>query len=264
MTVVVKIGGAAGNDPSTLLEELRDRDDCVLVHGGSDDADRLGARLGVEARTFTSPTGVVSRRTDPAQLEVIVLALAGGVQTRLVAALNAAGRPAVGLSGVDGRLVAARRKDGVREVVEGRVLRVTDDRSGTVESVDPRLLRLLLGSGYLPVVGPPALTPAGEVVNVDADRVAASVATALGASDLVLLTNVPGLLRDPSDLASRIPEVPRDEIEAVLPLARGRMRKKVLAAQEALRGGVGRAVIAPADRPTPIAAALAGGGTTFR
>jgi [amino group carrier protein]-L-2-aminoadipate 6-kinase len=264
MTVVVKIGGAAGNDPSVLLEELKDRDDCVLVHGGSGEADRLGDRLGVAARTFTSPTGVVSRRTDAEQIEVLVLALAGGVQTRLVARLNALGRPAVGLSGVDGRLVAARRKEGVREVVDGRVMRVRDDRSGAIETVDPKLLRLLLAAGYLPVVGPPALDRDGEVVNVDADRVAASIATALGATDLVLLTNVPGLLRDPTDPASRIPEVTREGIEAVLPIARGRMRKKVLAAQEALHGGVARAVIASSERPMPVATALAGGGTTFR
>lgn len=264
MTVVVKIGGAAGNDPGALLHELRGREDCVLVHGGSDAVDRLGARLGVAPRSFTSPTGVVSRRTDAAQLEVIVLALAGEVQTRLVAGLNALGRPAVGLSGVDGRLVAAHRKEGAREVVGGRILRVADDRSGAIESVDPKLLNLLLSAGYLPVVGPPALTPEGEVLNVDADRVAATVAVALGASDLVLLTNVPGLLGDPSDPSTLLREVAREGIAEVLPLARGRMRKKVLAAEEALRGGVRRAVIAPSDRDSPIADALAGGGTTFR
>jgi len=264
MTLVVKIGGAAGNDPANVLAEIAQRTDCVLVHGGSEDADRLGARLGVPARTFTSPSGVVSRHTDEAQLEVIVLALAGGLQTRLVSQLAALGARAVGLSGVDGGTLRARRKEGAREVVDGRVLRVMDDRSGTLERVDPGLLTLLLNAGFVPVVGPPAITPEGEVVNVDADRVAAAIAVALGATDLVLLTNVPGLLRAPPDPATRIREVPRDGFDPILALARGRMRKKVLAAQEALHGGVARAVIAPSAAANPIASALAGEGTTFR
>jgi acetylglutamate/LysW-gamma-L-alpha-aminoadipate kinase len=264
VTLVVKIGGAAGNAADPLLREVAKRSDCVLVHGGSDEVDRLSERLGVPSRTFTSPSGVVSRHTDATQLEVVVLALPGAVQTRLVAGLTAVGARAVGLSGVDGRLLRAHRTEGAREVVEGRVLRLADDRSGRIEAADPTLLQLLLTAGYLPVVGPPAVSATGEVLNVDADRAAAAIAIALGATDLVLLTNVAGLLRDPSDPASCIPTVARDGIEEVLPLAQGRMRKKVLAAQEALRGGVGRAVIARSDRPEPIASALAGEGTTFR
>lgn len=264
MTRVVKIGGAVGNDAGPVLRELARERDSVLVHGGSDAVDRLAGRLGVPARTFTSPSGVESRHTDSAQLEVIVLALPGALQTRLVSELHALGARAVGLSGADGGTLLARRKEGARAVVDGRVMRVTDDRSGTLETVDPTLLRLLLGAGYLPVVGPPAITPEGEIVNVDADRAAAAIAVALGASDLVLLTNVPGLLRDPADPASRIAEVPRAGIERVLPLARGKMRKKVLAVREALEGGVPRAVIGPSNRPDPVAAALGGGGTTFR
>jgi len=264
MTLVVKIGGALGNSPRPVLEELARRSDRVLVHGGSGEIDRLGTRLGVPPRTFTSPSGVVSRRTDSAQLEVIVLALAGGIQTRLVADLRALGARAVGLSGADGGTLTARRKEGARAVEEGRVVRVADDRSGTLERVDPTLLRLLLSASFLPVVGPPAITLSGEVVNVDADRVAAAIAVALGAAELVFLSNVPGLLRDPADPTSRIPEVSPDHFEEALAVAQGRMRKKVLAAREAIAGGVGRVAIGSSDRPQPIASALRGEGTTFR
>jgi [amino group carrier protein]-L-2-aminoadipate 6-kinase len=265
VTLVVKVGGAPGNGLDGLLDEIARRPDrdLVLVHGGSEEVDRLGATLGRPSEYYTSPTGVVSRKSDPAHLEVLVLALPGAVQTRLVAALNGRGVGAVGLSGVDGRLVLARRKDGARAVVDGRVVVVKDDRAGTIESVNADLLRLLLGRGLLPVVGPPAITAAGEVVNVDADRVAAAVAGALGAEALVLLTNVPGLLRDPHDPATLIPSVARDAIDSVLPFAAGRMRKKVLAARAALEGHVPRVVIAPSQGTTPIEDALAGAGTAF-
>jgi [amino group carrier protein]-L-2-aminoadipate 6-kinase len=264
VTLVVKVGGAAGNALGPTLDDLAPRSDYVLVHGGSEEVDRLGASLGRPSVFYTSPSGVVSRKSDPAHLEVVVLALAGKVQTAIVSALAARGVRAVGLSGVDGGLLRARRKEGAREVVDGRVLRVLDDWSGTIESTDPAVLRALLAAGLVPVVGPPAITAAGEVVNVDADRAAAAVAVAMGASDLLLLTNVPGLLRDPKDLASVIREVDRASVEEVLPLAAGRMRKKVLAAQDALRGGVPRVVIASSSGPSPVARALDGEGTVFR
>ncbi len=192
-----------------------------------------------------------------------MLALAGKVQTELVAGLGARGVRAVGLSGVDGGLLLARRKTGVRAVQDGKVVHLADDRSGTIEAVNAALLRVLLAAGIAPVVGPPAVTAEGEVVNVDADAAAAAVAGALGAESLLLLTNVPGLLRNPDDPASVVPRVARSEFEAALDLATGRMRKKLLAARAAVDAGVGRVVIAPSGGDAPVAGALAGSGTVF-
>jgi len=263
MTTVVKVGGAAGNSIAGVLDDLVGRHDYVLVHGGSERVDRLVAALGRPAEYYTSPTGVVSRRSDSAHLEAVVLGLSGAVQTELVAALLTRGVRAIGLSGVDAGLLRARRKDGVREVVDGKVLRVRDDWSGTIEHVDAALLRSLLALGLVPVVGPPAVTERGEVVNVDADRVAAEVAVALRSEALVLLTNVPGLLRDRNVPASLIRSVARDEIDAALTVAEGRMRKKVLAARRAVEGGVPRVVIASSEGAAPVGRALAGEGTVF-
>jgi [amino group carrier protein]-L-2-aminoadipate 6-kinase len=263
VTLVVKVGGAVGNSLAPVVSDLAKRKDFVLVHGGSKEVDQLGAALGRPAEYYTSPSGVVSRRSDAAHLEVVTLALAGKVQTEIVAEFAKHGVRAVGLSGVDDRLLLARRKEGTRAVVEGRTIHLSDDLSGTVESVNNRLLRLLLSDGIAPVVGPPAVTVTGEVVNVDADRAAAKVAVALGAEALLLLTNVPGLLRDPEDLTSLIPHVGREEFEESLGFARGRMRKKLLAAREAREGGVPRVIIAASTGPDPVERALAGHGTVF-
>jgi [amino group carrier protein]-L-2-aminoadipate 6-kinase len=263
VTIVVKVGGAAGNSLGPALADLAGRHDYVLVHGGSDRVDRLGDALGRPSEYYTSPSGVVSRRSDPAHLEVVVMALAGTVQTELVAALARLGVRAVGLSGVDGGLLLARRKEGMRAVVDGHVVRVTDDWSGAIERVHVDLLRSLLAQGIVPVVGPPAITERGEVVNVDADRVAAEVAVALRAEALVLLTNVPGLLRERADPTSIVRTVGRLEIDAVLPLAEGRMRKKVLAAASAIAAGVPRVIIGASQGEAPVTRALAGEGTVF-
>lgn len=263
MTIVVKVGGAAGNAAGPVLADLASRDDYVLVHGGSGEIDRIGAALGRPAEYYTSPSGVVSRRSDAAHLEVVVLALAGQVQTELVAGLARRGVRAIGLSGVDAGLVLARRKTGARAVIDGRVVHLADDLSGTVERVDGALLRSMLGGGLVPVVGPPALAASGEVVNVDADAVAAAVAGSVGASELLLLTNVRGLLRDPDDPSTLIERARPDEIDGLLAVAAGRMRKKLLAARDALRAGVPRVVIAPSKVDAPVERALAGGGTVF-
>jgi [amino group carrier protein]-L-2-aminoadipate/L-glutamate 6-kinase len=263
VTLVVKVGGAVGNSLVPVISDLASRTDFVLVHGGSKEVDELGSALGRSAHYYTSPSGVVSRRSDAAHLEVVVLALAGKVQTEIVAEFGKRGVRAVGLSGVDDRLLLARRKEGIRAVMDGRTVHLTDDLSGTIESVNDALLQLLLQAGIAPVVGPPAVTASGEVVNVDADRAAARVAVALGAETLLLLTNVAGLLRDPADPTSLIAHVGRGEFESSLEYARGRMRKKLLAAHEAREGGVPRVVIGPSAGPTPVEAALRGSGTVF-
>jgi len=259
----VKVGGAVGNATGRLLDELATRHDCVLVHGGSEEIDRLGVALGQPPIHYTSPSGVVSRRCDAAQMEAVVLALAGKVQTELVAGLGARGVRALGLSGVDGRLVLARRKTGARAVVDGKVIRLADELAGSVERIDGPLLRSLLELGLTPVVGPPAITPEGLVVNVDADAVASALAGALRAEALVLLTNVPGLLRSLDDPASLVRSVPREGFDSALAWADGRMRKKLLAARDALTAGVSRVVIAPSAVEQPVGHALAGGGTVF-
>ena len=264
MTIVVKVGGAAGNDLAGALDEIAATPArFVVVHGGSEEVDRLGSALGLPSRYYTSPSGVVSRFTDDSRMEVVVLALAGAVQTRIVRELATRGVRAVGLSGADGGVVRARRKRGTRALENGRVVHLADDRAGSIESVDPDLLERLRGGGYLPVLGPPTLTPEGELVNVDADRIASEVAQALHAEALVLLTNVGGVRRDPEDPASRFDRVDSQNEAEVLAAARGRMHKKVRAALDARAGGVPRAVIGASSGRSPIARSLAGEGTVF-
>lgn len=262
--MVVKVGGAEGNDIDNVLLDLAPRRDYVLVHGGSNEVDRLAEALGRPTRWITSPSGVVSRYTDRQTMEVFTMALAGKMNTAIVARLQALGAPAVGLSGVDGGLILGRRKEAVRAVDNGRVLLVKDDHSGTVEQVNAGLIRTLFDAGYVPVISPPGVTPRGELINADADRIAAMVAVSMHAETLVLFTNVPGLLREPSDPASLIPEVPRDQLPHFMNFAYGRMKKKLIAAKEALEGGVARVVIASSQASDPVERALEGMGTVIR
>ncbi len=265
--IVVKVGGAAGVAIEPVIEDLaslvREGWPVVLVHGTSAAADALAARVGLPVRHITSPSGHVSRYTDPAMLEVYAAAAAGDVNTALVADLQGAGCNALGLAGVDGRLLVARRKDAVRAVEAGRQRIIRDDFTGQLESANGELLHLLLVAGYTPVIAPLALGLGGERLNVDGDRAAALVAGALGASALVILSNVPGLLADYPDESSLISHIDPAHLPMVESLAQGRMKKKLLAAREALATGVPTVILADSRRSEPIRAALAGRGTVI-
>ena len=263
-SIVVKVGGGAGIDVDAVLQDVAQRwkngEKLVLVHGASDETNQLSERLGIPPRFVTSVSGHVSRFTDEATLDAFAMA-SGKLNLRAVETLQRMGCNAVGLTGVDGRLLEGTRKDTIKAVVDGKKVMIRGDRTGTIETVNAGLLRLLLDHGYLPVVTVPAISTAGEAVNADADRAAAAIAVALGAESLVILSNVPGLLRDVADPSSLVARVPLAELAQAAALAQGRFKKKILGAEEALAGGVGRVAYATANREAPVSAALAGAGT---
>ncbi|TME75281.1 MAG: [LysW]-aminoadipate kinase [Chloroflexi bacterium] len=208
LRAVVKAGGSVGVDRdavATLVAEVARLDEIVLVHGASAETDRIAAALGVPQETITSPSGHSSRRTDRRTLEVFAMAALGVENFLYVEKLQQRGIDAVGLSGISGRLLVAKRKD-VRSVKDGKTFLLRDDYTGTVEAVNLPLLTQFIGPGRVPVVAPLALSTENEALNVDGDRVAARIAVAIDADALLILTNVPGLLRDPrypSSLRSR-------------------------------------------------------------
>ena len=264
MLLVVKIGGSAGTTTTNILDEIalyiNSGNRVVLVHGGSDLTNTLSQRLGHPVRMVTSPGGMVSRYTDSETLHIFAMAVAGQVNTELVALLQQRGVDALGLAGVDGRLLLARRKSVVRSVTpEGRIQVLRDDYTGQVEHVNDVLLRQLLDAGYTPVIAPLALSQEGERLNVDGDRAAAAVATALHADALVILTNVPGLLVDPADNTTLIHTIPAEQLADYMGYAQGRMRKKLLGALEALQRGIPRVYIGS----TSLLAVINGSGTTI-
>ena len=262
--LVVKIGGAAGIDYAPLCADLAELvargERIVLCHGGSDGASRLGERLDHPPQFVTSPSGHTSRVTDRTTLEIFMMAT-GLLNRQLVERLHSLGINALGLSGLDGGLLRGNRKSMIRVVENGRQRIIRDDWTGTIEHVNTALLGLLLDAGYLPIVAPLAISGAGEALNIDADRGAAMIAAAFGAATLLLLTNVPGLLRHFPDEASLIHQIPAAELESLRDVAAGRMKKKLLGAQTALDGGVRRVIIGDGRRDQPISAALVGAGT---
>src|SRR5260221_8533674 len=264
MTLVVKIGGGAGITTVNIVREIAqcvaDGQHLVVVHGASDLTNELAERLGHPARVITSPGGMVSRYTDDETLRIYAMAVAGQINTELVASLQQQGVNALGLAGVDGRLLVARRKSVVRWVTpDGRVQILRDDYTGQIEQVNDALLRQLLTAGYTPVIAPLPLSRDGDHLNDDGDRAAAAVAAALQADALGIMTNVPGLLSDSRDDTTLMRTIQADSLTDHMKYARGGMRKKLLGAKEALQGGVPRVYIGS----TSLVGVLNGMGTTI-
>ena len=236
---VVKIGGRAQGDPhlaSTLAAAAQaasggDGALCI-VHGGGDEVSALQRRLGLEPQ-FRSGRRVTSAE----DLEIVRMVLSGTINKRLVAALLSQGIRAVGISGEDGLLFTAQVTDGE-----------TMGRVGGAVTVDPTIVRLLLGAGFVPVISPLARDggdSAGAGLNVNGDDAAAALATSLGADELVLVADVPGVIED----GVVIPELDAQGVQGLIArgVAAGGMVAKLQAGLAALQGGVATVRISALD-----------------
>lgn len=265
---VVKLGGTEGVDFSAICRDaaelLKQGQQLVFVHGGSAEANLLGKELGTPPKMITSPSGYTSRYTDRKTLEIFLMAVNGKVNSLLTEQLQMLGVNAFGLSGLDGKLMQATRKDSIQSIDNGKRKIIRDDYTGKIESINSELLMMLLKAGYLLVIAPVAVSEKGEALNVDADRAAAMVASALKAETLILLTAVPGLMKNFPDESTLIRQLPQSQLAAASEAAQGRMKKKVLGAEEALKGGVSRVIIADGRIQNPISNALAGNGTVIQ
>lgn len=263
MVLVVKIGGAIGTGFDNLAQDLRSYKDYILVHGGSHEMNILSEKLDIPPRFVTSVSGHVSRYTDEPTLDVLKMAYSGKVNKTIVEAMRRLGINAIGLTGLDGGLLKGNRKEAIRIVEAGKRKILRGDNTGKVEVVNTDLLYLLMSSGYVPVITIPIEANDGGALNADADRAAAAVAASMGADTLVILSNVPGLLRNVEDPESLISSIPKGQVEQYMDFAQGRMKKKVLGASEALAGGVKKIIISSANLEKPLTEALAGTGTVI-
>ena len=275
MTVVVKIGGARAVDPAGTVTDVAhltaNGEDVIVVHGGSTVVDDTLKAVGETPRYVETPDGVGGRFTDERAMEAIKMALPGQCNTDLVTAFQNGGVNAVGLSGVDGKLLTGPRTSAVR-VQDGDTKRIErGDHSGTITDVDVTVFDALLSAGFTPVVSPPMLgddaatgeesTPAWLPVNVDADGAAAAIAGALDAT-LLLLTDVSGVLDTPDDPETVFETVDEPAaLDAVQNAAEDFMGRKVMAAIDALDAGAVRVIIGDANRTEPVLSALDGDGT---
>ncbi len=252
-TFVVKIGGE-------LLDEPRWRDGLardvavlhrlgvgvVVVHGGGPQLDRAAEAAGLRTER------VAGRRVTSPELVDLAVAEWGRVSASLVGALAAHGERAVGVAGYEAGLVTAARRPPVSVTDDdGATRRVDFGRVGDVTGIDPAILRSIAAVSAIPVLTPLCGGAEGEVLNVNADTVAAEVAVAVGASKLLMCTRAPGILADPADPTSVLLQTDLASLDALerSGALSGGMRPKVASIRRALAGGVPRAHVVDGRRP---------------
>ncbi|WP_420631691.1 [LysW]-aminoadipate kinase [Candidatus Leptofilum sp.] len=266
--IIVKVGGGEGINYDAVCDDIaqlwREGQQLIFVHGGSHRTNQVAEALGHPPQFVTSPSGYTSRLTDRATLEIFQMVYCGQINKTLVERLQRRGVNAVGLSGIDGRIWQGPRKKVIKVVENGRIRVLRSNLTGKVTQVNHSLLQNLLHAGCLPVLTPPAISFDGEAMNVDGDRAAAATAAAFRADELLILSNVPGVLRQFPDENSLISQISADQIECVSKeFAEGRMRIKLLGAREAVTSGVRRVVLGDARGRQPILRALDGLGTVI-
>lgn len=255
--IVVKVGGAEGIDIQNVIRDLAGYDQFVLVHGCSSVVNKMSEEAGHPPRMVTSVSGYTSRFTDKRTMDIFEMANAK-INEEIVSAFQELGIDAVGLTGVDGGVLRARRKDAIKIIEDGKKKVLRGDYTGKIESVNVDVLNSLLDEGRLPVVAPIAVSHENEAVNVDGDRAAAAIAGALGAETLIFLSNVPGLMDLNNDML-----IDRITVDDSMNYAKGRMRKKMLGAKEALESGIQRVILSDANTERPITDAMNGAGTVI-
>jgi len=244
--LVIKVGGSllenadARNAIAHQLAEIADKQELVVVHGGGKQVTQFLEEHGVKSQFVAG-----LRISDEPVIDAVIQVIAGAVNKRLVSAIIAAGKAAVGLSGVDGPLTVAERMDPALGCV------------GRPAGTDGRLLDVLVSAGYLPVVACIAGDREGNVYNVNADQMAVSCANGWCAEKLLFLTDVAGV----KDQAGRVlPHISPNQVRALIEtgVAHGGMQAKLEAAVAALRAGIGEVIVAPGQDPNVCSRLLSG------
>lgn len=262
--ILIKIGGGKSINYEAVardVKELSQKEPVIIVHGASSIRDEIAEKMGSPTQTVTSPSGISSVFTNEKALDIFLMVYAGLVNKKIVATLLKHGVNAIGLSGVDGKLWIAKRKAEVQVKDGTKIKLMKGNFTGRVEEINTHLLETLTKARYIPVLCPPALSFEHEIVNTDNDWAIAVMAGKLKATKLVYLFEAAGLLKNIHDPTSVISTISVSELSTMMGVALGRMKKKVLGAEKALKEGVAAVYWGDGRIEHPVRSALAGKGT---
>ena len=256
--ITIKIGGSVVDElhSSTItdLKKVAEQEGVILVHGGGKEVTKVCSQLGKEPKFVTSPSGIKSRYTDKETAEIFTMVMSGRINKTIVQLLQKNGINAIGLSGVDAKVIEADRKKKLLIINEkGRKQAIDGGYTGKIRDVNATFIKSLLDQGLTPVISPIAISEESEFLNVDGDRAAAYVAGKVKSDKVLFITNVDGLLMDDK----LVTKLTLQEAKEIRPKIGPGMEKKILASTEALDMGVKEALIANGQKENPISSAIA-------
>ncbi|KAG2479838.1 MAG: putative [LysW]-aminoadipate/[LysW]-glutamate kinase [Nitrosopumilales archaeon] len=256
--ITIKIGGSVIDNlhPTTIsdIKKVVEREGVIIVHGGGKEVTKVSEQLGKEPKFIVSPSGIKSRYTDQETVEIFTMVMSGKINKTIVRLLQKNGINAIGLSGVDAKVLQAERKKKLLIINEkGRKQAIDGGYTGKITEVNAKFVKSLLEQGYTPVISPIAISEEYDFLNVDGDRAAAYVAGKVQSDKVLFITNVDGLLMDDK----LVTDLSLAEAKEIRPKVGFGMEKKILAATEAIDMGVKEALIANGQKENPISSAIA-------
>ena len=261
--LIVKIGGGKKINIDGIVADLAGIEEpFVIVHGANALRDRLAEELGQPKQVLTSVKGYTSVYSDEKLIDVMMMAYAGLRNKRIVELCHRHGINAVGLSGLDGKMVQGKRNKGIR-VYQGKKLKIVRDFSGKPQSVNAPLLNLLLDNGYIPVLTVPIIDEQNAAINTENDDVVRVLHKVLKADTVINLIEAPGFLASKDDDRTLIEKIPASDLEAREQQVEGRMKRKMLALKKLFEQGATRIIISDGRSQHPVTDALSGKGTVI-
>ncbi len=262
--MIVKIGGGKEINLEGVVRDLAGvKEPFVIVHGANAVRDAIAAKMGYPTRTVTSVSGYTSVLSDEHAIDAIMMGYAGIQNKRLVELCQRQGINAVGLSGIDGKLVQGVRNKGIR-VRQNEKTIMMRDLSGKPKAVNGGLIALLLDHGYIPVICIPILDESNSAINSENDDIVSVLQETLQADKIIQLIEAPGFMEDIKNPASLVRQISRSELEMREAQVEGRMKRKMLALRKLMENGASQVIISDGRVEHPIENALAGKGTLIQ
>jgi acetylglutamate/LysW-gamma-L-alpha-aminoadipate kinase len=262
--IIVKIGGGTAINIEGIINDLAELSDpFIIIHGANALRDKLAEQMGYTKRVVTSVSGYSSVFSDEEALDVMMMAYAGLRNKRVVELCQRKGINAVGLSGLDGRLIQGRRNRGIRVKENGKLL-MLKDFSGKPQRINESLLNLLIDNGYTPVLSVPIIDENGFAINTENDDIVTVLQNTIHADKIIQLIEAPGYLDDAQNPDSVVKEMTQQELIVREEKTEGRMKRKMLALRKLFETGAGQVIISDGRTEHPIHDALAGKGTIIQ
>ena len=262
--LLIKIGGGQELNLAGIIKDLATLDEkFIIVHGANALRDDLAKKLGIEKKVVTSLSGYDSVFSDENTIDLAMMAYAGLKNKRIVELLQQNGVNAVGLSGLDGKVIQGKRNSGIK-VREGGKTLLLRDFSGKPKTINKQLLDLLLDNGYTPVLSVPLIDENNFAINSENDDIIALLQNEFKAEKIISLIEAPGFLLDKNDPSSLVSNISKAELEAMEQKVDGRMKRKILALRKLFESGETTVILSDGRTENPIKDALNGKGTTIQ
>jgi len=260
---IIKIGGGKELNLKGIISDLATlQEKFIIVHGANALRDELAQKLNYQKRIVTSISGYDSVFSTEETIDLMMMAYAGLKNKRIVEMCQQFGINAVGLSGLDGKVIQGKRNSGIKVRENGKTL-LLKDFSGKPKSINTALLNLLMDNGYTPVLSVPIIDENNFAINSENDDIVALLQNELKAEKNISLIEAPGFLLDKNDPSSLITKISKSELSLMEEKVEGRMKRKILALRKLFEAGDTTVIISDGRTEHPILDALNGKGTTI-